>query len=475
MFWKKNKKEVSPETLSNRNARRRIRTAEVIAALIPFGFMAFFGGKYLVLPQVNAEYSSRKTSIIYDEVSSYAVEGDYYDRSGTPLLSNASAGVLGTAEYPLNYSCAFLLGYYRTDGNTDYRYGLRGNLVNASMLTLDSSNKGASVYLTIDADLQNYAYSLLNGLEGSITVIDSDTGAILALASQSITDFDVNDPETFLASASSDAIFRRGTYETDPPGSTFKTVTAAAALKKQKDEGLDDSFFDYYDSGTYTAPGDTWEITNYGDAAYGQVDLDTAMADSINCYFANLGVEVGADALRETAEAFMIGKDIEIPYLCTLHSNLDISSDNLGLLAQTAFGQGNTQITPVHLALIASAISNDGIMMQPYIVDRITSGTRDIYNAQTKSLSTCMDSDVDARLKQAMHAAALTYGFSEANYGMVYAKTGTAECSNGRVHSYMIGCTDSYAFCVSFNTMASSGDLYDEALNLAAYLNANGF
>jgi cell division protein FtsI/penicillin-binding protein 2 len=469
-------KKKTPVNDPARNARKRIRRAEIIVFIIPICLIAFFGGKYLVMPHYDDTYAETRRAIIYDDVSAYAVEGDYYDRNGQLIFGNAEAGTGGTAASPMNESYAYLLGYYNASNNSEYAYGLRGNLVEYTWLHLDSEDKGATVTLTTDNDLQNYAYELLNGLEGSITVIDNDTGAILCLASHSTITYDVNNPDDFLSNDTADAQYRRGTYETDPPGSTFKVITAAAAIQKANEEGYGDDWFQYYDTGTYTAPGDTWTVTNYGDAAYGDLDLDTAMANSVNCYFANLGVQTGADDLKAMAEKFMIGQDIEIPYLCTLHSSLDIESDNLGTVAQTAFGQGNTEITPVHLCLVASVFGNSGVMMQPYIVSTVKGQYYDYVKAEPKVLSQVIEDDsVVERVRQAMHAAALTYGFDEADYGMVYAKTGTAECAGDRIHSYMIGCTDNYSFCVSYNTMSSSEDLYETALDLVSYLNANGF
>lgn len=474
LFRKKKKQTVSNDP--NRSARKRIRRAEIIVFIIPILLIAYFGAKYLVLPRTEETYASLKRGIMYDEVSSYGIEGDYVDRNGTLIFGNASAGTGGTAESPLNESYAYLLGYYSASEDYEYAYGLRGNLVDYTWLHLNSENKGATVTLTTDNDLQNYAYELLGDEEGSITVIDNDTGAILCLASHSTITYDVNDPDAFLSDTTEDAQYRRGTYEADPPGSTFKVVTAAAALEQAEENGYSDDFFSYYDTGTYTAPGDTWAITNYGNAAYGQIDLDTAMANSVNCYFANLGVTIGADALRDMAERFMIGSDIEIPYLCTLHSNLDIENDNLGTVAQTAFGQGNTEITPVHLCLIAATIGNGGTMMSPYIVSSIAGDHFNYYTAEPSALSEVItSSSVIDSVKEAMHAAALTYGFDEATYGTIYAKTGTAECANDRIHSYMIGCTDSYSFCVSYNTMLSSEYLYETALQLVSYLNTSGY
>lgn len=458
------------------HAKQRIRIAEIACVLVPVAFMGFFGTKYLILPHTDPSYTALRNTIIFDEISSYAIEGDILDRSGNVILGNASPGVAAYADAPQNRSYAYLLGYYTVSSDHENTYGLRGNLKNYSWFHLDKNNKGATTVLTTDTALQNYAYEkLLKGQEGSITVLDNKTGEILCLASQSTIDYDVNDTVSFITNTTPDGQFRRGTYENDPPGSTFKVVTAAAALAKQENEGLGDDFFQYYDTGTFTPEGDSWTISNYENEVFGDCDLNKAFANSVNCYFANLGIKIGADAISDMASRFMIGKEIKIPYLCTLTSSIDLSDATPGDIAQTSFGQGNTQITPVHLALIAQAIANDGKMMQPYIVSEIRSPHFSYYKASKKKLSDTVSESVDAKLKEAMHEAALEYGFSEAGYGMVYAKTGTAECANDRTHCYMIGFTDNVSFCISFNNMNSSTQLYDEALNLVSWLQSNGY
>lgn len=466
-------------TMNNKNrnkrtafSRRRIRIVEICSVLVCLLFVTFFSGKYLISPLFSASKQATKNTITYDAISSYVVEGDILDRNGNTIMGNATSGSGSYASYPENESYAYLLGYYSVNSGKENTYGLRGNLKDYSLFHLDSNNKGATVKLTTINRLQDYAYELLNGQEGSITVIDNSTGSILALASHSTITYDVNDVNSLLLSDVEGSQYRRGTYENDPPGSTFKIITAAAALEKQQDEGLDDSFFDYYDTGTYLPAGSDWTITNYESAAYGQVDLETAMNKSINCYFADLGVRIGADQLSKTAKAFMLGTDIEIPFLTTLHSSFDVDSSNNDAVAQTAFGQGNTEITPVHLALIAQAVANDGVMMSPYVVSGIYDGNNlPLYKHRDKKLSDALDSSICDKLKTILHSTAEGYGLDEYTYGMVYAKTGTAECSNGRIHTYIVGFTENASFCISLNNSDHSYNLYPLAQQLVSQIN----
>lgn len=457
---------------SKSHTRVRIRLSELAACIVCFLFISFFSFKYLIRPAADSNARALRNTIIYDAVRNYALEGDIVDRDGALIMGNAAEGIPAYAPAGKNRSYAYLLGYYTVSQNRENKYGLRGSLNEYLLFTLDKANKGATVTLTTDNALQNYAFeSILNGQEGSVIVLDNKTGDVLCFTSKSNVDYDVNDMESFIGSDVEGAQFRRGTFENDPPGSTFKIVTAAAAIEKDIDEKLPDDFFAYNDTGEYYAPDSDFIITNYEHAVWGQVDLEKAMNNSVNCYFANLGVKIGAERMNRMARNLMIGSDIKIPFLCTIHSRIDISNAEPVTIAQTAFGQGNTEITPFHLALIAQAMANDGKMMQPNIVKRIQSGNSLLYKSNPSVLKNCFRAKIAEQLKPILHSTAVGYGIDEASCGMVYAKTGTAECANDRIHTYIIGFTEDASFCISMNNSEHSSDLWPKAKQLVQFIN----
>jgi len=457
--------------MKRRYTRQRIRMTEAAAMAIVLCFTGGFGYKYLLSPVISSDSAAVKNNITYQEIDDKVIEGDIIDRSGNIIMGYASAGSSSYANYPENVSYSYLLGYYTLSAGRENMYGLRGNLKEYSLFTLDEANKGAAVRLTTDSGLQDYAYSLLGDGEGSIIVLDNETADVLCLASRSTITYNVNDLESFITSDVEGSQYRRGTYENDPPGSTFKVVTAAAALEKAADEGLDESWFAFHDTGTYTPEGSDYVITNYNSIAWGDVNLETAMNNSVNCYFADLGIKTGASKLKKTAEKFMLGKDIEIPFLTTIKSSMSFEDTEPITVAQTAFGQGDTEITPFHLALIAQAVANDGKMMQPHIVESIKSGSLPLYQKVNRRLSRSTDEETAETLKEILHSTAEGYGLYENTYGYVCAKTGTAECANDRIHTYMIGFTEKYSFCISRNNGHASSDLYGTAQYLVSYLN----
>ena len=445
-------------------SQRRIRLTEIGSILICVLFVFTFTNRYLLQPAIDDETRIAKDALLYNSVSPYVEEGSFYDRNNVIISTD------NIVNSPENYSYAWLLGYYTVSYGNENSFGLRGSLKDYLYFLLNRNNEGASITLTTDSRIQNYAFSnILNGEEGSVIVLDNKTGGILALASQSTVGYDANAPISILESDIPDSQFRRGTFENDPPGSTFKVLTSIAALEKARDESLDDTFFQYYDDGTYIPEGDDFVITNYNNYVYGDLTLPEAMKNSVNCYFADLGVRVGKDRIEDVAKRLMIGTDIEIPYLDTISSSMNMADATAADIAQISFGQGQTQVTPMNLVLIASAIANNGTMKQPYIVDKITYRRIPLFSAATKDLTKCADEEIIAKLKEAMHETALGYGLSE-DFGMVYAKTGTAECGEDRLHTYIMVCTDDVSFIISRNNGDVSADLYGPAQNLLAFI-----
>ena len=92
--------------MNNKHIKNKLRSCEILCALLPVGFVCIFGSKYVLLPAIDKNYALTKERIMYDEVTSYGQEGEYLDRNGNSILSDSYA------PSPENYSYAYLLGYY---------------------------------------------------------------------------------------------------------------------------------------------------------------------------------------------------------------------------------------------------------------------------------------------------------------------------------------------------------------------------
>lgn len=237
--------------------------------------------------------------------------------------------------------------------------------------------EGAAVETTILPAAQQAARDALGDQQGAVVALEPSSGRILALVSTP--GFDPNALAVHstaeaaaqyraLEEAPGNPLRSNATQERYAPGSTFKLVTAAAALE----------------SGSYTAdtpvpsperltlPQTSATIGNFGGGSCGgeQVTLADALRTSCNTAFAGLGMTLGEDALRTQAERFgFLDADLTVPLEVVesvFPSELDPPT-----LAQSAIGQRDVQATPLQMAMVVSAIANGGRLMTPYLVDTV--------------------------------------------------------------------------------------------------------
>ncbi|WP_182525136.1 peptidoglycan D,D-transpeptidase FtsI family protein [Nocardioides dongkuii] len=258
-------------------------------------------------------------------------------------------------------------------------------------LLSNQDTQGGNVVTTIDPAAQNAAYeglmSVAGNVEGAVVALEPKTGKILALASSPTYDpnrlashdfTEVRDTWDRLQADESDPMLNRVTQTTLPPGSTFKIVTAAAAIEN----GLYTSAEDLVPGGpTYQLPltsGESGLIDNEGrSCGEDKIPFAQAMEQSCNTTFARLAIEVGAEGMKEQAEAFGFNNE----YLEDLRPQAVSTypeKANEPEVGQTGIGQFNVSSTPLQMAMVAAGIANNGIVMRPYVVDEVQSADLDV-------------------------------------------------------------------------------------------------
>ncbi|TIC89094.1 penicillin-binding protein 2 [Nocardioides sp. GY 10113] len=258
------------------------------------------------------------------------------------------------------------------------------------------SNQGGNVVLAINQRAQRVAYDKLQETigpdgEGSVVAIEPKTGRVLAMVS--LPTYDPNKLASHNATERTRTYERLDTDDSEPllnraiqtrlfPGSTFKVVTAAAAIEN----GLYTVDDNVPSGATYQLPGTTGEqnvVDNEGrylcDAA--EVPFRTAMAQSCNTAFARMAVELGPEKMRAQAEAFGFNSEyledlpgqVESVYPTSVTDpGADESRElNDAETARTGFGQFEVQATPLQMAMVAAAIGNRGGLMRPYTVEEL--------------------------------------------------------------------------------------------------------
>ncbi|MCX4858809.1 penicillin-binding protein 2 [Streptomyces canus] len=257
---------------------------------------------------------------------------------------------------------------------TDDRLFFRNTL---DMLT-GKPKEGGNVVTTLSAAAQKAAYDGLKkqGGKGAVAAIEPSTGKILALAS-----YPSYDPSTIAGGSDSDAeawkkidkknnpddpALNRALREVYPPGSTFKVVTAAAALEnglyKSADEKTDSPL-------PWTMTGTTTELKNEGNIPCKNATLRVALQYSCNTVFGKVGADLGNDKMLEEAKKFGFTEEQFTP----VRSSAPVFSDDMNpsQTALSSIGQYNTAATPLQMAMVASAVANNGTLMKPYMVDSL--------------------------------------------------------------------------------------------------------
>lgn len=317
--------------------------------------------------------------------------------------------------------------------------------------------KGGSVELTIDPLAQKTAAeglaALGKGTKGAVAAINPQTGEILAMVSQPSYDpndlashdfASVNKSWQSLTTDADQPMLNRATQQTLPPGSTFKLVTAAAALEN----GVVDNTDDKIKAGrTLSFPGIEYKLVNENGSNCGgnEITFEQALNISCNVAFGALAGEIGQDKLAEQAAKFGFGSD-PLDGIALSPSQFTSAGTDLEApqLAQSGIGQFEVATTPLQMAMVAGGIANDGDVMKPYVVKTVRSPNLSVLDqAKPERFSQAMSSANADKLKQMMISTVERGTATSAQIGGVDvgAKTGTAQSAPDR---------PPYAWFVSF-------------------------
>lgn len=304
--------------------------------------------------------------------------------------------------------------------------------------------------VSLRADLQRQARELLGERRGSVVAVDPRTGELLAMWS-----WPSYDPN-LLADHDTAAAARVGEMlDADPnrprrsrayqerlfPGSTFKVVTAAAGLLSGQVTPAEPS---YPVTTTYTPPGTIRPLRNFGGAACGGTLVDILRV-SCNTSFAQMGVDVGPEAMIQTAERFGFNQDVPFDLPGPVRSVFPVDFErNLPALAQSSIGQFEVSATPLQMALVAAAVANGGVVMTPHVTVEVTDTDGEVvWTAPVTEWTRAMDAGTAAVLADAMIQTVTrgTAGRMAIGGFEVGGKTGTAELGTDppRSHAWIIG------------------------------------
>lgn len=364
--------------------------------------------------------------------------GSVYDRNGVCLLKNASDGPHYNDSEDIRRATLHVVGdrgyNISTAANNVFRDKMAGyNPVTGTNPLLTGALR--RVNLTIDSDVSVAAYKALAGRNGFVGVYNYKTGEIVsAVSSPTMDPSQKVDASQMLSGTFINKVFS----STFTPGSTFKLVTAAAAIENIPD----------IDTWTYTCNGTCYiegqKVTC--PHAHGTMDFYGCLANSCNGAFATLAVKVGPQIMKSYTEQCGLTDVYDIDGIKSAAGSFNFDTYNINI-GWAGIGQFEDQVNPLSMMVYMGAIAGEGEAAAPYICDRgILGGSAEASADKVKLLNPST-----ARKLKDMMRNNVKSNYGDNNYpGLeLCAKSGTAEVGNGKApHSWFCGFCGDYAFVV---------------------------
>lgn len=397
-----------------KKVKRRATAALLIAALLVVGLAVYLvrladdGGAW-------ASYFSGGTP-----------GGTILDRNGVVLYSSDEDGYSFAEDWSTRVSCYHLLG----DPNGNVRTGalrqFRDRLAGYSFL--EGATSGKTISLSVDSTLNVTAYSALAGRSGAVMLMDYTTGEVLCMVSSP-----GDDPENPSSEPADGTYLNKCLSSSFTPGSVFKLVTLAAAI-----DNIPDLFErSLWCEGEMTVDGALLTCTG----SHGSQTIEQALANSCNCAFGTLALELGPELMAEYAEKLGMTASLQLDGMDVLPGSFTKGGAGSVGLAWSGVGQYEDLVCPYAMLRYVSAIANGGSVYEPTLLGH---GSLD---RETELLS----AETAQRIAEMMN-----YNVQNAYGSWVFpgldvsAKTGTAEVGDGTSHAWMTGFLNDQAHPYAF-------------------------
>ncbi|WP_311481893.1 penicillin-binding protein 2 [uncultured Anaerococcus sp.] len=442
-------KEIEEKQRYKENSQLKVLTKSTLNKRLVF-VMVFFVFLFMFLTLYLAYFQLFRAKTLADDSHNRRLwlnedlvkRGSIYDRNGN-ILAYSQKDDSGKQVRIYNYPVASapVTGYSSTTyGKTGIEKSFNKELLAISGENFSQFRKmvvkndtGNDLHLSLDQNIQNIVYDYLSYYKGACVVMNPSTGQVLAMVSTpSFNPNSLDADWNSLIQTDDGRLINRACLGLYRPGSTFKILTATSIL----DNNIDTS---YNDKGSEIIQG--YEIKNFEDQVFGNLDLRSAFINSANTYFANKTVKLGKEKMAKTSKNFGFNQDYKFD-LDKNNSTIPFDDLNEADLAMTGFGYGKTQVTPLHMAMVTSAIANNGKMMKPRLVDKITNKEeRVVYEAEDEVLSKATSEKTANAIRDLM-VEVINNGTGQAAYLdwiQLAGKTGTADKADGNVDAWFVG------------------------------------
>lgn len=427
--------------MKKKDNAREILSVMIFFVVVFLSMMVYLGHFVATNEQelINNSYNSRQELLL-----SQNYRGTIYSADGQALAETIfdSAGN-EYRDYPYDNLFSHVVGF-STNGRTGVEAFSNYYLINSNISMADKvanttagvKNPGNNVYTSLDVDIQEAAYKALGVYDGAVVVTEVSTGRVLAMVSKP--DFDPNQIvemwDSLQEDTESSVLLNRATQGLYPPGSTFKIITALEYIRENPDTY---NKYSYVCNGSYKNGND--KIKCYHGSVHNRVDLTKSFAKSCNSSFANIGMSLDKEEFKDTLDSLLFHQDLPWNFLHA-QSSTPVSTDlSDSEMLQVSIGQGKVQMTPLHLNLITAAIANDGVLMRPYVVDRIEDANGNMVRSYKPTEYGALMTEEESAILQELMVEVVESGTGTRIQGYGYTvagKTGSAEYNSNTDDSH---------------------------------------
>lgn len=364
------KKEIAEKKKEYRRENKEFNIVNYIFLLIFFAMIAYFACFLAFKSEdfINNEYNGLQT-LFEDDV----VKGAIITADGQVIAETVvDAAGNESRTYPYGKMFSHVTGYsknVRTGLEKQLNFTLlRSHTFFLEQLVADFTDEkkiGDNVVTTIRYDLQEVAYNALGSYDGAVIVMEPETGKILAMVSKPTYNPNSIDADWEKLQEGS-ALYNRATQGQYTPGSVFKILTTLAYMECHPEDYQN---YQYECTGKITIDGKTIHCAS--NKSHGVVNLEDSFAKSCNTSYVNMMQSIDEDVFTKICKANLFGQELPIAFESAISSFSLTEKDENALKMDTAIGQGKTLVSPLHMAMLASAIANDGTVMRPQMVERV--------------------------------------------------------------------------------------------------------
>lgn len=397
----------------------------LIFALLVIIFLGIYIGKYI--------NSGEDWALYFDEATSdfsYSIT----DRNGVNLATMGGGGRYYADDASTRVACYHVIGDYAGNVGTGALQKYRKELSNYSLIGGIEHREDESLALTIDSELNKVAYNALAGRKGCVLIVNYKTGEIPCMVSSPSID-----PLNVPSELPDGAYINRTLSAAFTPGSIYKLITLTAALDTMDD--IHEKTFQC--NGSVDVKGVTVKCTGN----HGNQTIEQALANSCNCAFAELSLELGADTLAEYAEKLGITTSNKLDDIDCAVGQYVKDEYKSAALAWSGIGQSEDLVCPYSMLRVVSAFANGGTVVEPSLIGA-SSKTTPLVNPET------------ANEVKSMMSYNFVYKYGQGNFpGLdICAKTGTAEVGEGKSpHGWFVGFLNDEAHPYAFVVLVENG------------------